>query len=203
MNWGLNRAAKVLGHVTDAYRPCGVSDPLNGSNRYLRLSAAFSQAEAGFHRAVGYGVAVWRGYFDAAYTRAGDYLSQDQGIWFIAAQQSLAPVLCVKTNRVITITRMFFTTTGDPYAASPAKGGDQILTNWPASVLGINSGGKSSSGLPGDTTTAAWTILLPAVHGQILRVADIVTDENGVTGTIIAVESGELGWRLNVRQVTT
>ena len=203
VNWGLNRAAKVLGHATEAYRPCGPSDPLALTNRYLRLNAAFSHPDGVSKRAVSYGSAVWRGYFDAAYTQVGDYLSQGHGIWFVAAQQSLAPVLCVRTNRVISITRTSTPATGDPYGSGGANTANPIISNWPASVLGIGGGEKSPARLPGDTTIPVWVVLLPAVHQQIVRLSDIITDEQGVTGTVIAAEQTELGWRLNIRQVTT
>src|ERR1700755_3107054 len=89
MNWGLNRMANKMGSVTDAYRASGVSDPVQRSNRFLQMPAAFSPADGSFTRSVGYEVAVWRGYFDASYTRVGDYLVQKQGVWFIASQYSL------------------------------------------------------------------------------------------------------------------
>jgi hypothetical protein len=201
--WGLNRAANVLGHVTDAYRPEGVSDPLDGSNRYLRLNAAFSRADGSFDQPVGYGIAVWRGYFDASYTRVGDYLVYNDNIWFVAAQQSLAPVLCIKTNNVLSITRLLTPATGDAYGSTGATSTVNVISRWPASLLGTSSGGTSPTQLPGDTTIPNWTGLLPSIHGQILLPSDIVTDERGTSSVIIAAELSDLGWRLNLRQATT
>jgi hypothetical protein len=45
--------------------------------------------------------------------------------------------------------------------------------------------------------------LLPSVHGQILQPQDIITDEHGTSGIVIAAELSDLGWRLNVRRNTT
>src|SRR6476659_6217898 len=106
MYWGLNRAAHVLGHLTDAYRPSGNSNPVDKSNRFLQLKTAFARADGSFSQPVGYGVAIWRGYFDASYTLVGDYLVQATNTWFIAAQQSLLPALCVLTNRIVSVTRL-------------------------------------------------------------------------------------------------
>ena len=203
VNWGLNRAARVLGHSTDAYRPHGAFDPLDKSNRYLRLRAAFSRPDGNFHQAVAPGTAVWRGYFDAAYTRVGDYLVQNDDIWFIAAQQSLLPVLCVKTNKIVSVIRPPSPTTGVSYGGVSQASASPILSGWPASVLGINGGDKAGAGIPGDVTMPVSVVLLPASHGQSVRASDIVVDELGMSSMIVAAERSDLGWRLNTRQITT
>ena len=189
--WGLNRAAKALGKVTNAYRPSGISNPLNRSNRYLQLPAVFSRADGNFSRAVGYGVGVWRGYFDASYTRIGDYLVQDNDIWFIAEQQSLLPVLCVKTNRVITVSRHVTPTVDISNVPAPTNSMVEVISGWPASQLGTG------------TAIPNWIALIPSVHGKILQPTDIVTDDLGTSGIVAAAELSSLGWRLNVRQITT
>jgi hypothetical protein len=98
---GLGTAARVLGPWTDAYRPSSPADPLAPANRYLRLPAAFSAPDGRFERPDPYGAVLWDGVFDSAYTRLGDYLMQGSSTWFIATQQPLLPVLCVRTSRVI------------------------------------------------------------------------------------------------------
>src|SRR6267154_1317707 len=95
--WGLNRVANKVGRVTDAYRANGASNPLDRSNRFLQLRAAFSRADGRFTQPVGFADALWRGYFDASYTHVGDYLVHQREVWFIAAQNSLLPILCVRT----------------------------------------------------------------------------------------------------------
>jgi hypothetical protein len=201
--WGLNRTANVLGCETDAYRPIGDSNPIDRPNRYMRLRAAFSRADGNFSQPVGYGIALWRGYFDASYTRVGDYLVQGNDIWFIAAQRSLMPVLCIKANRVISIKRLLDPANGGPDDATVPNSTIAIISRWPASMLGINAEGKPSTHLPGDTTTPNVIALLPSTHEQILRPTDIVTDDQGSHGIIVAAERSDLGWRLNVRQVST
>jgi hypothetical protein len=203
LDWGLNRAANIIGRVTDAYRPVGISDPLDRSNRYLQLRAAFSRADGNFARSIGYGVAIWRGIFDASYTRVGDYLVHNHDIWFIAEQQHLLPILCVRTNRVISITRQTAPSTATLISTVNANSMITIISQWPASVLGTGAEGKSPTGLPGDTTIAKSIALVPSVHGQILLPTDMVTDDLGINSVVVAAELTNLGWRLIVRQVTT
>src|SRR5215472_6287743 len=102
---GLNAAARQTGADTDAYRPSGAADPLAPTNRFLRLRAAFTARDGRFAHPNAYGDALWYGIFDAAYTRPGDYLAQADGVWFIASQPRLLPVLCVQTNRIVSFWR--------------------------------------------------------------------------------------------------
>jgi hypothetical protein len=201
--WGLNRAANILGRETDAYRSVEAVSPIDRSNRYMRLRAAFSRADGNFAQPVGFGVALWRGHFDASYTQVGDYLVQQNDIWFIAAQQSLLPILCIKTNRVISITRPIIPITGISDDPSGASSTITIISRWPASVLGTGTEGKPPTRLPGDTTIPNVMALLPSTHKQIVQPTDIVTDEHGTKGVVVAAELSDLGWRLNVRQLTT
>jgi hypothetical protein len=203
VHWGLNRVANILGCSTDVYRPNGMSEPLERSNRYIRLNAAFSRVDGNFKLAVGYGIPVWQGYFDAAYTRVGDYLVQGERIWFIAAQDSLLPILCVRTTRVISISRQLTPAMSDVHDPSNYHSTMDVLSNWPASVLGTGTEGKPSAQLPGDTPVPNSTVLLPAIHNQTVLPADIVTDEFNTRSIVIAAELSSLGWRLNTRVATT
>ena len=146
---------------------------------------------------------LWRGYFDASYTRVGDYLAHDRDVWFIAAQHSLLPILCVKTNRVISITRPLIPITGTSYGLTSSASMINVISQWPASLLGTGTEGRSPTRLPGDTAIPNVIALLPATHEQILQPTDIITDDHGKTGIVVATELSDLGWRLNVRQVST
>lgn len=202
---GLNSAARAIGVDTDAYRPSGPIDPLAPTNRFLRLRAAFTARDSKFAHPVGYGEAIWYGMFDAVYTRPGDYLVQEAGVWFIAAQQRLLPVLCVEANRTISITRP----PAPPgigvnaYSGTTAAGDTPLLTNWPASVLGAAGRGHPEADLPSDTSIPYWTVLLPAFPSVVLRPADLINDDIGRNGVIVAAELTQLGWRITVKQATT
>ncbi|MDE2516975.1 MAG: hypothetical protein KGL12_13185 [Rhodospirillales bacterium] len=203
--WGSNVAARQLGGLTDAYRPRDASAPVVAENRYLRLPAAFTGPEGKFIHANPYGSALAYGIFDAAYTRVGDYLTQGADIWFIAAQQPLLPVLCVRTNRTVSFNRAVApTATGvNAYGGVTAATTTPLLTCWPANVLGASGGGRPEADLPGDSTVPYWTVLLPALPGVVLRTADLMVDDLGRNAVVAAVELSDLGWRLTVKQATT
>lgn len=201
----MNNAARLTGAQTEAYRPTGPSDPLLPQNRYLRLNATFTSVGSHLGNAVGYGTALWNGIFDAAYTQPGDYLVRNDGIWFIAAQQPLLPVLCVLTDRVVSFSRPAaqVNTGVNEYGGITAASLTPLLENWPASVITGSTGGRPDAGLPSDGSVPYSTVLLPAIPGVTLRVADLMSDDLGRSATIAAAELSALGWRLTVKQVTT
>ncbi len=203
--WGLNTAARAVGADTDAYRPAGISDPLVARNRFLRLRAAFSARDGRFSHQNEFGEALWYGIFDGAYTRPGDYLVQDDAVWFIASQQRLLPILCVRTNRTVSFWRPAApSSTGvNTYGGVVASTNTLLLINWPASVIGVGGRGHSTADLPSDSTIPYWTVLLPQVPNVTLLLSDLMTDDLGRTAVVAATELSELGWRITVKQATT
>lgn len=205
IRWGLNVAARSTGAITNAYRPRGAEYPLASENRYLRLHASFCGIGGKFDRPNSYGNALWRGIFDAAYTQPGDYLVQDDAIWFIAAQPKLLAALCVRTNRTVSFTRPAAQTASgvNSYGGVTAATVAPIMTGWPASVLAATREVRPLANLPGDTSVSLWTVLLPACPGVVLKTADLMSDDLGRNGAVATTELTDLGWRLAVRQVTT
>jgi hypothetical protein len=198
---GLGTAARHAGAEYDAYRPADVQTPLAPENRYLRLPAAFADENLSFRRPVQYGRATWSGIFDTAYTRTGDYLAGPAGVFFIAAQQSLLPPICILTSATITLSRP-----AAPSAAGVNSDGGltaatatPVLTGWPASVLFAGSG--SPGELPGDASTPTWTILLPNTPATISS-ADVITDNAGRSYVVGSAELTALGWRILAKQAT-
>jgi hypothetical protein len=202
---GLNAAARAVGAATDAYRPSGFAEPLARKNRFLRLRAAFTARDGKFAHPNAYGDSLWYGIFDAAYTRPGDYLVQADISWFIAAQQRLVPVLCVQTNRVVSFTRPAApTNTGvNTYGGVISETNEALLTNWPASLLGVAGRGHPSADLPSDGSVPYWTVLLPAIAGITLLPSDLMQDDLGRNAVVAAAELTSLGWRVTVKQATT
>jgi hypothetical protein len=202
---GLNAAARAVGAESDAYRPSGVAKPLAAENRFLRLRAAFTARDGRFVHPNAYGDAIWYGVFDAAYTRSGDYLVQRDGVWFIASQQRLLPVLCVLTNRIVSFWRPAApSSTGvNTYGGVVTETNTALLTDWPASVLGVAGRGHSSADLPSDSSIAYWTVLMPATPGVTLLQSDLMTDDLGRNAVLAAAELSDLGWRITVKQATT
>lgn len=205
VRWGLNVAARSIGGPADAYRPHGPINPLDLTNRYLRLHAFFASSDSGFARTNAYGAALWQGIFDAAYTQVGDYLVQSDSIWFIAAQPALLPVLCVRTTRVVSFTRPAAPLVAgvNEYGGVTPATNSPILTNWPASVLGASGGGTPTADLPTDASVPYWTVLLPACPGVVLQLSDLMTDDLGRSAVVSSAELSNLGWRLSVKQATT
>jgi hypothetical protein len=205
---GLGSAARGAGDWCDLYRAPDPAAPVRQQNRILRLPAAF--VAVGNARApVGYGQALWLGIFDFAYTRPGDYLVGADGTFFIASMPRLGPVLCVKTNRTVTLTRP-----AAPAAAGLSRYGGvrpaettPLMQGWPASGLGERRAGGRGA-LPGDAPglpggAGGWQVLMPGVAGVVLRPGDLATDDLGRTGVLESVELTALGWRLSARQEGT
>jgi hypothetical protein len=205
IRWGLNVAARTIGTTTDAYRPSGIAAPIAAENRFLRFHAAFSAPDNRFLKPNGYGSAIWHGVFDAIYTRVGDYLVQNNNIWFIAAQQDLLPVLCVKADRVVSFSRSNApSTTGiNSYSGVTTDTNTRLLTDWPVSILGVGGSGQPTADLPSDQSVPYWTVLMPAYGDVVLLPADLMQDDLGRNATVAAAELTSLGWRITVQQTST
>ena len=139
--------------------------------------------------------------FDRAYTQPGDYLAGPAGTFFIAAQQSLLPALCILTNRTVTITRPAAPVTAgvNAYGGLLSTTATTLLTAWPASILFAGAG--SPGELPGDGSTPTWTILLPSTRTPIYS-ADLITDDKGMSYVAGSTELTSLGWRILAKQAT-
>ncbi len=196
---GLGTTARIIGLTYDAYRPTSVHDPLAPANRFLRLPAAFSPDDMSFHQPAGYGHASWMGLFDYAYTQPGDYLKGPGGTFFIAAQQALLPVLCVRTTRTLSVLRPVAPTAAgvNSYSGVTQATTTPLITQWPGSVL--SAGGGRPGELPADGRLPSWTILLPMTP-VLLRPSDIVQDDQGRSYIIGTAEQTDLGWRILAKQ---
>jgi hypothetical protein len=202
---GLGLCARHVGQSADAFRPKGPFNPLDNQNRFLRLPATFVSANGNEGRTNAYGEALWHGIFDASYTRAGDYLIMDTGRFFVASQNPLLAVLCVKANRIISIVRpnMQTNTASNAYGGYTSGGSETLMEGWPASVLGENRSSGSVTNLPTDQAIPFWNILLPAIAHVVLSPGDLVTDDLNRTAAIVGSELTDLGWRVSAKMATT
>jgi hypothetical protein len=213
---GLGRAAIAVGEWCDAYRPSGTADPIADENRFMRMPVSFT-SHLGANEATSYGQPTWLGVFDAAYTRPGDYLvrrddagyapsgAASGGVWFIASQQPLLPVLCVRATRIVGFTRPASPGSAgmNGYGGTSLSTATPLASGWPASVLTGRGAGMDKAPLPSDPTPGTWSVLLPGIAGVVLRPGDLMNDDIGRTGVVSAAELSDLGWRLLVRQATT
>jgi hypothetical protein len=154
---------------------------------------------------VDYATSKWQGVFDASYTQLGDFLVEGDRTFFIAAQQPLLPVLCVQTNRIISIVRPAVQSSvgANSYGGYSAGTASILMSEWPASVLGITGKGEPAAGLPTDQMVPYVEVLLPYVPPIVLSLGDIIGDDLGRSIVISAAELTELGWRITARLATT
>lgn len=191
-------AARRLGSIHDVLRPDGSGPPLARANRVLRLHASFNAEDETYRRPQAFGRSVWWGVFDSAYTRPGDYLVGRDAAYFVAAQQELLPVQCVRTNCVLTGVRPLGSSRAgvSDYGGVQDDASAQLFERWPASLLMGGGGGKDS--LPGSAGAASWIVLLPCLP-VALQSSDLLHDQAGGLYLVEAAESSDLGWRLRVR----
>lgn len=207
LNRANGRSAAMIGGPHDLLRPTTTREPLGPASRILRLRAAFLPIGGRTSRPVAFGDALWEGVFDAAYTKPGDILRRidDTAIHFIATQQRLLPVLCVRAPRLIDITRPAVAI--DPglnaYGGTVTSTDAILATGWPASILGVGGQGTGQSGIAADLSGGAWQVLLPASLNVGLRIGDRVTDDLGRIAVIATAELTDLGWRVSARQANT
>jgi hypothetical protein len=202
---GLGFTARHIGEFADAFHPTGPHDPLDARNRFLKLPATFVSAHGGANQPNFYGDALWHGIFDASYTRVGDYLVTDFGTYFVASQDPLLPVLCVRTNRTISITQpdMQTRTASNAYGGYTSGNSITLMARWPASVLGEHRSSHSTTDLPADQGTPYWNVLIPSLAGVVLSPGDILRDDLGRAGVITGSELTNLGWRIGAKMATT
>lgn len=202
---GLGRSARYVGQWAEAFRPRGAFNPLDKQNRFLKLPAAFSSAKGKDSGTNAYGDPLWHGIFDGSYTRTGDYIVLDSRVFFVASQDPLLPILCVRTNRTINIVRpdVQGTTAANHYGGYTSAGSAILMKAWPASLLGENRSGASIAGLPADQTVPYWSVLVPSVSNVFVSPGDMITDDMGRTAVITGSELTNLGWRLSAKLATT
>ena len=203
--WGLGRSARHVGQSADAIRPNGPFNPMDPQNRFLRMPATFKSANGSDTKTNSYGEALWQGVFDGSYTRVGDYLVLAHGTYFVISQAPLLSIMCVRTNRTISISRPNpqTTTAANVYGGYTSNNSTILMSGWPASVLGETKTGVSANGLPSDQTSPTWAVLVPAPDGVFLSAGDIVTDDLSRTAVIAGAELTDLGWRISAKMATS
>jgi hypothetical protein len=205
LHLGMGLSARHIGQPADAFRPDGPFHPLATENRFLRLPATFVSPSGKDNRTNEYGAPLWYGIFDASYTRTGDYLVTTSAAFFVASQAPLLPILCVKTNRTISIARPNMQTgiASNAYGGYTSGGSIILMSGWPASVLGEGKTSHSAVDLPTAQVLPYWNVLVPSTVGIVLSPGDIITDDLGRTAVVAGSELSDLGWRISARMATT
>lgn len=200
------KSAQFIGMPYTLYRPSSSLTPIAAGNVVTTLSAGFNAEDMAFEKPEKYGAALWYCLVDGTQTRVGDYLAGTGGTFFIAAMQSLLPILAVKCNRSVRISRMP-PQNGAGYAGYSGvvesaetdvlgtSNQGSFVSGWPASIL---LGGKTDreTGLPSDVKQSGYVILLPATVPIVIVESDILQDDMGRNYAIDAAELTDLGWRI-------
>ena len=203
---GRDKAAQHIGQPCQVFRPMATGSPF--TNQIGMIDAAFNAADSAYSKPNLYGKAVWFADLDGRITQPGDYLARmtDNAFWFIAAQQSLLPIVAIACNRIISA----FRPQQQTGVGAVGYGGDTVaqetalITGYPASILQATKSDRSLVNLPGDVRNPAWTLLLPSLPGDVtLRSEDVITDDQSRRYVISGAELTDLGWRISAVQAET
>lgn len=208
---GRAKAALRIGFTYRVYRPRSAGDPL--SAYVTSIKAGFNAADNVYAKAGLYGKPVWYADLDGRLTRPGDYLvrAKDEtltDIYFIAAQQSLLPIVAIDCPRKLYIEGQPCGSDGTVGATAYSGQAARVAllgakaTPWPCAIF---TGGRvqASIGLPSGVREAAWTVLLPPSVPIVIKSGDLATDDLKRRFAIESAELSDLGWRLMVTEVHT
>ncbi|MFB4358582.1 hypothetical protein RBJ15_07925 [Pantoea sp. BS_4] len=200
---GNGKAAKRLGIKAIHYRATTAFSPLK-AEPLKHLHASFIK-DYGYMRPARFGEAARIGIFDTAGVEVGDVLVSSEGTYYVAAMPLLQPVLCVKAERMISLRRTGYNghRTGiQDYSGITAANEKLIMSDWPASILLTRMGAHSPLKIPGETSSAWHTILMPAFRGIAVHSGDFITDDTGQRYVLTGTELTDKGWRLTAMKVT-
>jgi len=203
VNQGNGKAAKRLGGIARHHRATSPLSPLK-AQPLQELSASFT-TDFGYMRAVRFGQAARIGIFDATGFEAGDILVSGEGTYFVAAMPLLQPILCVKTERLVSIRRTAQASNDaglQDYGGTTAANEKLIMADWPASILISRGGDHSPLRLPAETRSAWYSMLMPAFSGVRIQAGDFASDDTGRRYVITGTELTDMGWRLMAMKVT-
>lgn len=204
---GYAKAAQMLGIASVVYRASSSLTPIAAGNLVANLPASFSADDMSYQRSQRFGNAVWTCLIDGSQTHVGDYVVNAAGSFFIAAMQPLLPILAVKCNRAVRISRMAMQNSAGYAGYSGVVASQEVdvlgtsgplgsfVSGWPASIL---IGGKADrdTGLPSDVKEAGYEILLPASVPITISESDILQDDLSRNYAIAAAELSDMGWRI-------
>lgn len=198
-------SAQHLGTAYSQYRPTA-ADLTGLAPISTTLLASFNAEDMTYSKPNKYAKPTWYALVDGTQTQVGDYLIGAAGTFFIAAQQALLPILAVECNRVLSFARpqaqaQFGAVTN--YEGNTPATQTPLATGWHASVLQGTKGEKNEVGLPSDTRTPWWAILLPSIPGVTLQTGDLISDDIGRRYVLSSVELTDLGYRCTAQQAQT
>ena len=204
--YGYAQSAKRIGLPFNQYRPTGADVAIDAGTLVGTVLASFNALDMKYGKANGYGKPTWYCLVDGRLVAVGDYLIGAPGTFFVAAMQPLLPILAVECNRTVTVYRpqQLSGVGAQPYGGNTAANQTPIVTGYPASIQINSKADKGVVSLPGDTRSAWWNMLLPAIPGGvIIEDGDVVTDDISNRYTVSAAELTDLGWRITMAESET
>lgn len=215
---GRGKAAARIGLATQVYRPADALDPL--AHPVAQLPVAYNAVDPKYAAANAYGAVVWYADFDAGQAAVGDYLvsaaATGAEYYFVAAKQSLLPVIAVACNRFVRVVRPAPLAAGavgvTGYAGisrvgmvdvlgsvAANNGGDAV--GWPCATIFGHGAGHLAESLPAGARLAVnWMIYLPASVPVALLPGDRVIDDTGRALVIEGAELTRLGYRIQASE---
>lgn len=205
---GSGKAALRIGYDYDVYRPAHAADPL--TNKVETLKVGFNSGDNKYLKPNMPGDMFWFADMDGRYVAPGDYLVRGQDIRFVAAMQSLLPIIVIECNAKVYITRQAAEENVGAVGYGGLTDAKQVAvvgaseSPWPAAIV---FGGRSnpSAELPASVKNAGWRVYLPpSVPAEcVIKAGDIITDDLGRRYTIEGAEKSETGWRINAQEAHT
>jgi hypothetical protein len=89
------------------------------------------------------------------------------------------------------------------YGGYTAGESSNLMTDYPACVLGETRTASPTVDLPTEMTVPYWNVLLPSAPGIILSPGDMISDDLYRSATIVGSELTHMGWRINAKMATT
>jgi hypothetical protein len=210
---GRAKAALRIGYDYSVFRPYDALDPL--TVEVATTKAAFNAGDNRYGLPSLYGKPVWFADMDGRLIQPGDYLVRNEypaDVKFVAAMQSLLPIVTIDCNRSIRVTAPPAPTTSAVVNVQGYSGicdavgeytdvlGNNIngnFTGWPCSIL-LGKGSQASpvklpSGAPKDYICQG---LLPPSIPIALAPGMRMIDDLGCKYEIGTAELTDMGWRI-------
>jgi hypothetical protein len=210
INKGYRISAEKIGLPFNHYRITTLTNPISDANLIGILNAAFS-VNSKFSIPREYAKSNFLSYIDGSLTQVGDYLvevSTSAGnlaprTYFIASQKPLTPMMAIECNETVTVKRPGGSQINTTYGVVGYMGdiaSEEVteITNFPCSMLQGTKGEKNDDGVPTDTRSPWFLVLLPPTPSYIIQTNDLVYDSEGRKYEVSSAESTSLGWRLSV-----
>lgn len=192
---GYSKVATKIGQNYAIYRFTGLINPIVAGNLIMTIPVTFA-AEHKFVRNVKALNPVRICYADGRLLKPRDVLVGPYGTFFIGDMQPSLPIQIVRTNDVVSINRVGYTTAGSiKPITTPIAAGIPAHLQLKRIIVKAPTYGPKDTG----TGVAEWLVYLPIPQGT-LKQHDMLTTQDGMVYEIDAAEFSEIGYIVSARQ---